>query len=543
MKRRIALLSNINMNFVLRTLQKNHEIYATQGYGNELGLLIDGSSSYHAFDPEYTFFVMDLLEVLEHNLDPEVAEKCLDRWFDLFEAGMKTSCQYYISDAYLWGVETESLFVPGQRQTLEGMWNSRLKTLCEKYPNVHVFLYHDLISRLGEENSFSLKMWYMGKMLHTNEAQKRIGEQMEHILSLASRVPKKVLLLDLDDTLWGGIVGEHEHKPIVLSDDHAGLAYKNLQRVILQMQKAGTLLGIVSKNNERDALDIIRNHPHMVLREKDFAIRKINWEPKSDNIQAIAQELNLGLDSFVFWDDNPTERELVKQMLPQVCVPDFPERPEELAAAMNRIYHTYFEKTAVTAEDLDKTRQYAENAKRSQMQKQAVSFEEYLMQLQIKVTRVDAGQNIERLVQLVNKTNQFNLTTKRYEMAEMQKILKDDGKRVYLYRIEDRFGDYGIVAAAIVDVVPKPIIEEFVLSCRVMGKNVEYGIVSDMERDLAEAGYDSLLGMYIPTAKNQPVENLYDRLGYEEIQTPEEHKMYEIDLNKRPKRAYYGVLE
>ncbi len=543
MNDRIALLSNINMNFILRMLKKNHEVYETEGFGNELGVLLDKNSSYHAFGADVTFLIMDLLEVLEHDLKPQSCAARVGRWFDVLETAMDERCQYYISDAYLWGTEISVLFTPQLRQRIEEIWNSRLKELCEKYVNVHVFPYHDIIRRLGEENSFSLKMWYMGKILHSNEAQKRIGEQMEHCAMLQKRVSKKVLLLDLDNTLWGGIAGEHDTTPIVLSEDHSGLAYKNLQRVILRMREAGVLLGIVSKNNEEDALDLLRNHPHMVLREDDFVIKKINWELKSTNIQEIAKELNLGLDSFVFWDDNPTEQELVRQMLPQVTVPLFPDRPEDLAGEMVNIYGTYFEKAYVTKEDLEKTRQYAENSKRNQLKKQAVSFEEYLRQLNIRVTRVDAKQNIERLVQLVNKTNQFNVTTKRYEMAQMQKIVEDSAKKVYLYRVEDCFGDYGIVATLIVDVTGQPTIEEFVLSCRVMGKNVEYGIVDAVEQDLAAAGFDSLQGIYIPTAKNKPVECLYERLGYEETGLSKEGiRTYEVQLGKKADRAFYGEI-
>lgn len=541
MEHRIAILSNINMNFLLRTLKKNHEVYSTQGYGNELGLLFDNSSSYHAFGADITFFLMDLLELLQHDLRPENCESCVKEWFRLFEAAKKEQCRYYISDAYLWGVETEILFEPGQRQRLEACWNDALRSLCEKHGNVYVFPYHDIISRLGEEKSFSLKTWYMGKILHTGEAQKQMAEAVEHCLSLSGRVAKKVLLLDLDNTLWGGIAGEQEHTPVILSEDHEGLAYKNLQRVIAGMKRSGVLLGIVSKNNEEDALKIINGHPHMILREADFAIKKINWEQKHVNIEAIGRELNLGADSFVFWDDNPTERELVKQLLPQVIVPDFPDRPEELAGAMCNIYHRYFEKATVTKEDLAKTRQYAENAERSEMQRQAVSFEDYLKKLKIKITRVDADRNMERLVQLVNKTNQFNLTTKRHEMTEMKKIVADCTKKVYLYRVEDCFGDYGIVSAAIVDVAGPPVIEEFVLSCRVMGRNVEYGIVGEMERELAAEGYETLRGMYIPTEKNKPVELLYERLGYEEIEcTPEGVRLYEVKLDQRPLREFYG---
>ena len=194
MNDRIALLSNINMNFILRMLKKNFEVYDSEGFGNELGVLLDKNSSYHAFGAGYTFIINDLLEVLEHDLHPQRCRERVNRWFDVLETTLDGEMQYYISDAYLWGVEIPVLFTPQQRQLTEEIWNSRLQELCDAHVNVHVFPYHDLIRELGEENSFSLKMWYMGKILHTNEAQKRIGEKMEHCIMLQKRIPKKVLL-------------------------------------------------------------------------------------------------------------------------------------------------------------------------------------------------------------------------------------------------------------------------------------------------------------------------------------------------------------
>ena len=312
------------------------------------------------------------------------------------------------------------------------------------------------------------------------------------------------------------------------------------------MQKQGVILGIVSKNNEEDAMEILRSHPHQVLRPECFAAFRINWQPKHENIVQIAQELNLGLDSFVFWDDNPTERELVSSMLPQVIVPDFPDKPEELAPAMAEIYRKYFEKAAVTKEDLEKTRQYADNAKRNQLQAQVQSFEEYLKQLDIVVTPEDPGANMVRLVQLVNKTNQFNLTTRRFEQAEMLKVLEDPHRRVFLYRVADCFGDNGIVAAGIVEIQEtgkSALIEELVMSCRVMGKNIEYAIVEDMENALLAEGCQFVEASYLPTAKNKPVETLYEKLGYTVIKSESDgSKFYKIDLANRPDRVYYVTI-
>lgn len=538
---KIALLSNVNMNFVIRMLQKDVEVYEAEGYGNELGTLMNPASSYHAFAPEITFVIEDLMELLEHDLEPETAKGRIDNWFAQLEGALQEQCIYYVSDAYLWGVELGVLFDKSRKCKLEQLWQERLERLCEVHANVRSFPYRSLIEELGEANAFSLKMWYMGRILHGSDAQKSLCQCILDKVRIENSVPKKVLLLDLDNTLWGGLAGEADHTPIVLSEEHSGLAYKNLQRVILQMQKQGVLLGIVSKNNEEDVNSILAEHPHMVLRPECFAIQKVNWKPKHENIQEIAEELNLGLDSFVFFDDNAAERQLIQEMLPQVAVPDFPDKAEDLAGAMTAIYQKYFAKAFLTGEDLEKTKQYADNVKRNELKKSTGSFADYLKQLAITMERVDAAANVERLTQLVNKTNQFNLTTKRYTQSELQQVLGDEKKRVYLYDVKDCFGDNGVVAAVIVDLSGEvPEVEEFVMSCRIMGKNIEAAIIEDVEQDLQSAGYDKLKGSYIPTAKNKPVAQLYERLGYRIItEKPEGKVEFLVEFSAAPKREHF----
>ena len=541
MANKIALLSNINMNFVIRLLQKDVEVYEAEGYGNELGTLMNPVSSYHAFAPEITFVIEDLMELLEHDLEPETAKVRIDHWFSQLEGALQEQCIYYVSDAYLWGAELAVLFDKSRKCKLEQLWQERLEDLCKAHANVRSFPYRSLIEELGEANAFSLKMWYMGRILHGSDAQKSLCQCILDQVRIENRVAKKVLLLDLDNTLWGGLAGEADHTPVVLSEEHSGLAYKNLQRVILQMQKQGVLLGIVSKNNEEDVNGILSEHPHMVLRPECFAIQKVNWKPKHENIQEIAEELNLGLESFVFFDDNAAERQLIKEMLPQVTVPDFPDKAEDLAGAMTAIYREYFAKAFLTGEDLEKTKQYADNVKRNELKKSVGSFADYLKQLNITMERVDAAANVERLTQLVNKTNQFNLTTKRYTQAQMQQILRDGDKRVYLYDVRDRFGDNGVVAAVIVDLSGEvPEVEEFVMSCRIMGKNIEDSIIEDVEQDLKGAGYDKLKGRYIPTAKNKPVAQLYERLGYDRLFRGADGKTeFLVEIENAPKREHY----
>lgn len=543
-KRRIAVLSNVNMNFVTRMLKREFSVYETEGFGNELAALFNKESSYYEFDPQITFFIMDLLELAGRDLTAGGAYEKMKQWVLQLESLLEKNKIYYVTDGLLWGPDIAEIVSAGTKLRAEMQWMELLENLQARHENVRIFPYRQIIEKTGTNNSFSLKTWYLGKILHSSDVQKQIGEEIKRRVELEYRVAKKVLVLDLDNTLWGGLAGENDHTPVQLSDDHEGLAYKNEQRVIRYMQQNGVILAIASKNNEEDAMEIIRNHPHMILRESDFAAKRINWNLKHESIREMAAELNLGTDSFVFWDDNPQERELVKQMLPEVTVPEFAEKCEDLADAMNQIYKLYFEKAVVTSEDKEKTKQYAENAKRTELEQTVGSFSDYLKQLQIEIECVDAASNIARLHQLVNKTNQFNLTTRRYELAQMQDIVEKTSKKVYLYKVKDCFGEYGIVAAIIVDLEGEmPEVEEFAMSCRIMSKNIEYALMEHVEKDLKAAGYKVLRGRYIPTAKNKPVEKLYEKLEYTVLeQTETGEKLYEILLENCPEREYYAKV-
>ena len=543
----IAILSNVNMNALVRILAKDTLIYQPEGYGNELGILMNSESSYHAFAPDITFLLMDLCELVNHETEEAQSRDLIHSWFDTLKKCLKSDKIYYVNDGFYFSVESELLENTDVRERVEDIWRAELKELCSQHTNVRVFPYRQLILSMGSESAFSMKMWYMGKILLSTEAQKKLAQIILHKVKLESRVPKKVLLLDLDNTLWGGLAGEHEITPIELSDEHIGGAYKNLQRVIAQVQRQGVILGIVSKNNENDAENLLMNHSHMILKSDDFAIKKINWLPKNENIISIAKELNLGLDSFVFFDDNPQERLLIKQMLPQVTVPEFPEKPENLAPCMIQIFREYFEKAALTQEDFEKTKQYADNAKRQALQDKmmngAGSFDEYLKTLEIKIIRENPEEYTNRLLDLLNKTNQFNLTTIRHEHGDLKDILNHTDKRVFLYRIQDCFGDYGIVAAVIVSVEgTTATIDEFVMSCRVMGKNIEMGIVSDVETSLLQEGCKDIIGCFSPTKKNMPVENLYDRLGYKKYIEEDGKQLYRNDLSQNTKYHFVGTI-
>ncbi len=539
---KVALLSNINVDPIIRQLKReqNIDIYSSQGYGNELGTLINRESGLYKYKPRIAFIIIELMELLHHELEMEKAETRIDEWFTLFQNAISDEIIYYVSDAYLHGIELDVVWDKSLKAKIESKWNSNLQHLMEKNSNVRVLRYSDCVKKIGENNAFSMKMWYMGKILHSTALQKGLSEEIKHCADIEDRTPKKVLLLDLDNTLWKGLAGENDVTPITLSDDGVGLVYKNFQRVIKQIKKQGVILAIVSKNNEEDALALIKNHPHMVLSLEDFAITKINWKNKAENIISIGKELNIGLDSMVFIDDSEVERGLIREAIPELYVPEFPDRAEELASFMVQLYRECFEKAVLTNEDIEKTNQYRSNKERKELKDASVDFEGYLNSLEMKMYRVAPEKNKERLTQLVNKTNQFNLTTKRITEQELTQILQDEKEEVFLYKVTDRFGDNGIVAVVIVEYRKEAVITEFTMSCRVMGRKIEDAIISDVEEAVREQGYERITGLYIPTQKNMPVKELYDSFGYKKKMLYDDGMIeYSLDLNKRLTRDIF----
>lgn len=542
---RIAVLSNINSDPLVRLLSKEEglDVYAPEGYGGELGLLLNPASALHEFEPDAVFLLMDLAQVIAQNYDISAAGEKISQWFAAFSSAIMPGVSYYLSDAYLYAPDTGMLTGSPVRGALENLWTEELRELLKNHSNLHLFPYGDVIRRLGEEKAFSPKMWYLGKILHSNDCLKALKEEVLKCVSILSRVPKKVLLLDLDNTLWKGLAGEHNITPVGLGDDGVGAAYKNFQRVVKYMQANGVILGIVSKNNEEDAFEILANHPHMILKKQDFAAYRINWEQKDTNIKEIAKELNLGLDSFVFLDDSAAERMLIREALPSVTVPDLPERPEDLAPFAVKLYFDYFASVNLTEEDKNKTKLYLANKQREELKEEVTDYQTYLRKLDICLIREEPKQNAERLGQLVNKTNQFNLTTKRYSEKELAELLEDEKREIFLYRVTDVFGDNGIVGVAVLAYGEAAEIEELTLSCRVMGRLIENAVIEDLEKAAADRGYTKIVGKYIPTEKNLPVENLYPSLGYAEEGREGETIIYALNPAEAPARKYYLTRE
>jgi len=372
------------------------------------------------------------------------------------------------------------------------------------------------------------RMWYLARLRLSKPALEALASGYASTIAARLGKTKKCVAVDLDNTLWGGIVGEDGFDGIKLGEDGLGLAFAEFQEELLNLYRKGILLAICSKNNPDDALQVIRNHPGMRLREEHFAALRINWEDKASNLRALAEELNIGLDAFVFVDDNPVERSWVKQSAPEVVVPEWPTDPVDYKSALLQLSARYFPKLGITAEDRKRGEVYQAQAARRKLESSGATIEEFYhaLEMRVRVGRADSF-TIPRIAQLTQKTNQFNLTTRRYTEAEIRAASEDERTEVFWLDLNDRFGPSGLVGVLILkqDAPGEWNIDTFLLSCRVMGRTVENAFLAAAAR---EAGATCLVGEYAPTAKNSPVKDLYARLGFAHVRDVGERRVWRL---------------
>ncbi|MBS2021592.1 MAG: HAD-IIIC family phosphatase [Deltaproteobacteria bacterium] len=369
----------------------------------------------------------------------------------------------------------------------------------------------------GPRGGSSLKLWYEGKTpFHPDVLLEAALDLRAGVAGLEGGA-KKLLVLDLDDTLWGGIVGDQGWENLRLGGhDPVGEALVDFQRAVKALKRRGVLLAIVSKNTESVALEAIRKHPSMVLREEDFSAHRINWKDKAANILELVQQLKLGLQSVVFIDDNPVERARVREALPEVLVPEWPEDKVAYPRAFAAL--RCFDAPAMSAEDLRRGELYEEEAQREAARAQVGSIDEWLksLELRVQVERLQAH-NLVRVTQLLNKTNQLNLTTRRLTEAELEGWARQDGREVYAFSVRDRFGDAGLTGILGLEKDGgKMHIADYVLSCRVMGRKVEETLLHVAVERARAAGCARVEARLKPTAKNLPCVEFFKRSGFAE---------------------------
>ncbi len=331
--------------------------------------------------------------------------------------------------------------------------------------------------------------------------------------------PKKVIVTDLDNTLWGGVVGEVGSNGISLGDDAAGRPFLAYQQYLKRLADRGCLLAVSSKNNRHEAMEPFNSNPRMLLRFNDFAAFEACWDPKPVALERIATKLNLGLDHFVFVDDHPAERHAVRAALPEVAVPELPQDPSEYVRTIER--GLWFEAVRITDEDSRRSTMYQQQNARSEIRSRFSTTEEYLASLNLMGTSAAISDaNLDRVIQLVGKTNQFNLTTRRHSLSRVQRMLDDPQAIGLTVSIQDRYGDYGLVAVmlGLPDASDPEVVEidTWLMSCRVIGRTVEHFTLNSFASQAGKRGFRRIRGVYSATRKNGLVRNLYADLGFQQ---------------------------
>ena len=421
----------------------------------------------------------------------------------------------------------------GRPEGVVGLVNALNGRLRAELPPGAYFLDLDQVSgTMGRSSFYDMRRYYWTKQPFGESGCVELARHLWAGIRALTTGPKKVLVLDLDNTLWGGVVGETGPLGVALGESADGDAYRAFQKHAKELASRGVVLALASKNNLKDALEPFEKNREMVLTLEDVAAYEINWEPKGTTIARLAATLNLGLDSFVFFDDNPAEREQVLQALPEVEVVDVPEDPSEYVRALQA--GLWFETTGLTEEDAMRAAQYAVERQRRELEQSATSMDDYLRSLEMvaDVREIDEG-DLQRVVQLLSKTNQFNLTTRRHAREDVLGLLDRPGSIGMTVRVRDKFGDHGLVAVLIG--VPEGVdalkVDTWLMSCRVIGRTVEQFCFRALWERARALGHRRIIGEYVPSAKNALVVDLYDTLGLRRIEgAPKNGVLYEADL-------------
>ncbi len=482
--------------------------------------ILDPASSLYSFDPQAVVMAVQSYETA-----------ALREWLRVFRER---------SNAHLILHTVESAPTPGRgvldAQISSSEWdetqrmNRELREMARQFRGMYVLDYDALVARYGRESWRDERKWLTMRMpVAAGHLVHLAQEWMRFLHPLTGRIAK-VLAVDLDNTLWGGVIGEDGMEGIQLGAEYPGAAFQAVQRVMLDFYSRGILLAVCSKNNPQDALEAIENHPGMLVQRRHLACLKINWAEKAQNLREIALELNVGLDSVAFVDDNPVERQHVRAQVPEVMVIDLPANPMGFARALRDA--AVFERLTLSEEDAQRGEYYAAERERKELQQSSGSAEEFYRSLQqeLEVAAV-TPMTLARVAQLTQKTNQFNLTTRRY--SEQELAAAGESQRVYSLRVKDRYCDNGLVGVAILkdqgDVCE---IDTLLLSCRVIGRTVETAFLARLAAEAVARGRRRMEGWFLPTRKNAPAKDFFAKHGFERVEENGEGSRWSYDLTK-----------
>ena len=534
-KIRIAILSSFTINGLAETLQvksaeRNIECITYVGNYNQYNQeILDRNSTLYNFSPDLTFLIVDVRSILGNLFYSPYSITSSERKSIVSEkkSELANLCKAFINNSESKLVVTNFLipkYSPygifetkmdyGFHNMIQDL-NLQLSNEFKKLNSVYIFDFNGFATLHGEKNIFNYQSFLFGDIKITLDFIPYLANELLAYIIAITGLSKKCIVLDLDNTLWGGIVGEDGFDGIKLSPQPPGNAYLEFQRYLLSLFQRGVILTINSKNNPDDAIEVIKKHPHMVLKEDNFACMRINWNDKVVNMKEIAEELNIGLDSMVFFDDDPVNREYMRLNLPQVMTIDLPSNPSQYCEVLQDLIE--FNVLKITSEDVTRGKMYLQQRKRNELEKTSSNLEDFLKTLDVRISIKKANNfTIPRISQLTLKTNQFNLTTKRYQEEEITKFSKDENLMVGCVQVEDKFGDNGITGVFIIRKNnPKEwTIDTFLLSCRIIGREVEKGIIAYIFDTAKQNDVTKIKAQYIPTQKNKPCESFLSNCGF-----------------------------
>jgi FkbH-like protein len=531
---RLALIGSANLDHLapaIRVAGLRHKLLLevhTGAYGQYRQDVLDPGSALHQFAPQAVLLSMVAKQVMgalpvsasAHQVDAavmQVVNETRALWHRLRATQGATVVQQTFLDTASPLFGSHDRLVPASPSSLVARLNEALAAAAAE----DGVLLLDVARRSqldGLDAWYDVIRWLQAKQEIAPQAAPFFGDLLVRILAAQRGLSRKCLVLDLDNTLWGGVIGDDGLEGIVLGEGSAaGEAHVALQHYVLALRERGILLAVCSKNDAATAEGVFRHHPGMALRRADFAAFVANWEDKAANLRTIAQQLNIGLDSLVFVDDSPVERARVREALPMVAVPEMPDDPAHYVRVLADA--GYFEAVSLTPDDLQRAGQYAANAEREALRDGASGVEDFLRGLGMSVVySAFEARDLPRVAQLINKTNQFNTTTKRYSLDEVAAIAAVPENITLQFRLLDRLGDNGLVSTMIIrpaeDAPAVFEIDNWVMSCRVFGRKLEYEAMNIAVDAVRRRNARALRANYVPTAKNSVIRELYPQLGF-----------------------------
>ena len=486
-------------------------------YGLYRQELADHKSGLYQFQPDVVCFAFDAEHLAGgENAGSEAAIANLRQCWQMARAslGARAVLQQTLLPRFPVLMGNNEHRLPGSPATIVAQINQEMRTAAAA-DGVHLLSVDHWAAEDGLAHWFDASLWYQAKQEIYPQASVVYGDQVGRLIAALWGKSSKCLVLDLDNTLWGGVIGDDGLEGIVLGQGSpAGEAFVAFQRYVKQMSQRGVILAVCSKNDEANALEPFEHHPEMVLRRNDIATYAANWTDKATNIRAIAERLNIGLDAMVFVDDNPAERRLVRTELPMVAVPELPEDPAEYARTLADA--GYFEAVDLTEEDRERTELYRANAQREAARATATDIGAFLdgLQMELYANGFDM-RGLKRIAQLMNKTNQFNLTTRRYTEADVLGMIRNEEAATLQLRLTDVHGDNGVIGL-VVGYRKGSVLEldTWLMSCRVLGRGVEDATLNLVVERAEEMGCTVVIGEYRPTPKNGMVREHYKQLGF-----------------------------